>query len=195
MKKLFFIGWVFVVTFFAVPVFGKSTAVSVSSFGGSGLSERLAADKDFQDFSLYVYSLFGKLKETKSSHLFKRFVSNAATEADLAILAGNLGYTGKKDFFKSLERLALLKTEVTCKFPELMEGTESINKVIESAALKVVEKIKKPELTTAECWLYWTTGLFACSQYCAYVEDYDTCWWSCSAAMSAAAGMCMLEAD
>jgi hypothetical protein len=167
---------------------------SIIRLSNDHLIERLSEEKDFQEICTSVKFLIEKIKETKTGNNFKAFVLQQATNEDIEVLSAKLLFNNKSDFFSYLRNISKLKANVLKKFPEL-SGHDSRNEIISAAATKVIENQKKPQISTAECWLWWTNGLFACSQMCTFDDDYNSCWWLCSGAISSAAGWCFLEAD
>jgi hypothetical protein len=161
------------------------------------LSERLAAEKDFQDLSISVFSFFEKMQKSESGNLFKNLILRKTTENDAILFANKLGYSTLEELNLFFKNIVALKNHVQQRFPELISGDGDNKKEIESAAIKVLVAKGKPGHTTADCWVAWLAALTACSQYCALQETYyyDDCFWACSASVSSGAGLCFLLAD
>lgn len=160
------------------------------------MSDRLAADKDFQEFSCSINNLVGKIQLSKTGSFFQKYFQHTISDVELSKLLTGLDFTSKEEFSLFLKKILLLKAKVNSKFPEIVND-DSKKAAIEAAARKVILNLVKPNHTTGDCWVAWLAALSACSQYCAMQEvyTYDSCMWECTGIVSGPAGLCFLMAD
>jgi len=159
------------------------------------LTDRLVADKDFQELSISAYHLISKVQNTRSGVIFQKYFQKTITDAELIQLLKSIGYGSKDEFTSELKKMYLHKIELIRRFAEL---TITDNKgAIESAAKRVVEIAAKPNPhTISECWLLYLTMLTACSQGCEiYAENWENCMMDCTIYVSSIVSTCFLLAD
>lgn len=139
MRKLLSIGGVLILLSFLVTT---ANAKSLPSFSltlspTNDLSDRLAADKDFQDFALGVYNLVAKIQRTKTSTLFANYLNRTiSTEEKIIFLENWLSNrAGVNILFVNNNNH---KTAFNTKFPALHKIDDS--KIVLVEAFKIVVK-------------------------------------------------------
>lgn len=196
MKKLLTIGGVLLIlSFLALTANAKSHPVKSTSPFTNDLSDRLAADKDFQEFSYSIYQLVGKLQATKTGIIFQKYFQHSISDVELSTLLSSLNFSSKDEFTMFIRKTILLKSEIVCKFPELANSNNKL--FVESAAKKTSANFVKPIHTTGDCWVLFLSALSACTQGCAiyYPSDWEACIDWCYGSVIAGSGLCFLLAD
>jgi hypothetical protein len=160
----------------------------------SDLSEKLAADKDFQEFTLVFYFLTKKIKEANIGTQLVKYFNQSATALEREKIASIFGYNSDEKFRVFLLNTALRGVELGKKFPELKEyekNKQSITQAGHMALSVTLKTFRDP----AACWdMYF--GLIAIwSAYCLTEPDWSTCITNAYAAISAATITCLILAE
>ena len=167
-------------------------AISVSPITND-LSDRLAADKDFQNFTMSVYCFLENIKTSDCAGLFKKYFSKELTIQEKEDFIFRSGFVTEEEFINTCKEIYSQKVAITTKFPELLiPDNESTVKV---AALKVASnKLQNIKLRTLDCWTLFCAGVLACNINCAiyYPDNYYQCWEGCFNVVSASWGLCQL---
>lgn len=195
MRKILYGGGVLILLSFLVTT---ANAKSLPSFSltlspTNDLSDRLAADKDFQEFAIGVYNLIAKIQETKSGNLFVKYFQNSISEEDQLKLLTALGYSTNNEFRSFLKVTYEKNLSVNARFKLL--SIDNAKLAIEQAADKVVKEILKPVHTVADCWLLFVSGMSACFQGCPFSYDPEACYDYCYALVISSSSTCFLFAD
>lgn len=158
------------------------------------MSDRLAADKDFQSFVIFSISLTTKIKETKSAKLFDSYVRNTANNNDAEAFVNSIGYVSKNSFNAALINNYKLKVRLNEKFSELKEFEKNAE-AIRLAVNTVASEKLKPQTTTEQCWDAYFALTSIWSAYCLGVEDWSACILQSYSAISLFTIGCLLIAD
>lgn len=159
------------------------------------LSDRLAADIDFQKFSTGVHDLIVKVKETNSGQLFLEYLHRTISNENKAILLSNLGYFSEESFLSFFIDNNNHKEAVQRKFPELKKF-EITKSDIENAVIKVFRNRNKLLHTDLDCLAAYAALLNACLNGCyLYANDVSLCIEECWLSVSAFYFSCILTAD
>ncbi len=155
-----------VLSFLTTTINAKSLpAFSISLSPTNDLSERLAADKDFQQFSFLIYEFTGKVQATKSGKLLINYFEYKNTTEEASILFSNLGFASSEKFNEYWKKIYQLKLNFQTKFPELI-SLNNPREILEVAAKKVAMNKVFSEISTlptAICWAILAASLGACS--------------------------------
>lgn len=159
------------------------------------LSDRLAADKDFQDFALGVYNLVAKIQRTKTSTLFANYLNRTISTEEKIIFLEKTGYQTEQELISFFVNNNNHKTAFNTKFPALHKIDDS--KIVLVEAFKIVVKnFFKPSHTDLECLAAFAASLNACYSGCyIYANDPFQCTLDCWTAISALYFMCILTAE
>lgn len=198
-------GVLLILSFLTATANAKSIPViSISPSIPNDLSDRLAADKDFQEFSFLIYEFTGKTQATKSGKLLLNYFEQKNSSEETNTLLTNLGYSSQNDFNAFWKKIYRLKSAFQTNFSELA-SMGNAKETLEVAAQKVaVEKefSKKAKLPAAVCWTLLAAELGICSIYVCNAQGLDNCgcpWELCMGVCTAAAitysGICFLFAE
>lgn len=169
--------------------------ISISPSIPNDLSDRLAADKDFQEFSFLIYEFTGKTQATNSGKLLLNYFEQKNSSEETNSLLTNLGYSSQNDFNAFWKKIYRLKSAFQTNFSELT-NMGNAKEILEVAAQKVaVEKefSKKAKYPASWCWAAWVAQMATCNLVCA--GEPESCWLACYAFASSGAGLCFLFAD
>lgn len=87
--------------------------------GTSDLSERLAADKNFQFYAISTYDFILNVKEKKSGKLLLKYLEQSISSEEKDLLLSALSYESENTFRLFLINSYNLKIKLDEKFPEL----------------------------------------------------------------------------
>jgi hypothetical protein len=197
MRKLLSIrgGVLLVLTFLTTNVKAKNLpSLSSSYLVANDLSDRLAADKDFQAYAIATYEFIVKTRETKTGNLLVKYFNQSANLVEKATLATILGYNSEESLKSFLINVYKLKTNLNEKFPELQEFTK-YQLQIRIARSKAAISVLKPQHTTEDCWDLFYTISTLCSTTCLAAPDWSTCWIDCFAGLGGLTILCLITAD
>jgi hypothetical protein len=153
MKKLVFIGLLLIAPPLVSNLSARTNYLRILH-ASNDLSERLAADKDFQDYVFFSYELTGKVLATQSAKLFKKVFDKIASKDEESKLLNNLGFDDRNELNRYLYTNLLKANSFYNKFSELRSLTNS-SEIILSAARKVVTDNKletKVVYRPLTCW-------------------------------------------
>lgn len=192
-------GVLLILSFFASTANAKSLPLVSSTshiFSTNDLSDRLAADKDFQDYSIAIYKMVNEVQKTKSGKLFTNYFDKKTSEEEKNTLSSIIGFSSNEEFVLYLKKINSHKLLIVQKFPELLSIPNN-QEVIETASKKVVKTVLKPNPhTTGDCWAFFSASLLACTQGCEFSQmGYEYCLSWCYSVVSAAALTCFELAD
>lgn len=163
------------------------------------LVERLAADKDFQEFSVFSIHLFAKLKSTNLIDLFKEVkkmgsLEKVATKEYLL----KTGFNSVQEIRNSFSKLGSYLQNIRTKFPELIDGPNKEIILIKALEILKESKFYGETITTKAVFpVEWCWSLYViCSMNC-FIE-YSCCFEllaACESACSSGMGLCSLFAD
>lgn len=193
-------GVLVILSFFVTIVNAKPatlTAISITS-PTSDLSDRLAADKDFQDFAFMIYEFSARTQSTKSGKLVLNYFEHKITDEETKTMLGNLGFVSQTDFNAFWKKIYELKLSFQKEFPELV-NLENAKEIVETAAQKVaLEKdfSKLSKYPTSYCWEALAAQLSFCMiVVCNGASDWENCMAACTAIAITGSGLCFLLAD
>ena len=171
----------------------------------NNLSDRLAADKDFQEFSFLIYDFTGKVQATKSGRLVLNYFEHKITADESNTLFRKLGFASKEEFTEYWKKIYQLKENFQAKFTELINLSDA-KAIVECASQKVAaekEFFKLVKYPVDYCWYALVALLTGCQQavcnpafhtnnpYFSYNNCMDVC---IAFAITGSAG-CFLFAD
>lgn len=151
------------------------------------ISDRLAADENFQSFVTGMHAFTSKIKTNETVNLFQLITEQKATEQQKEEFANGIG-------MKYYEEVtAELKTVFTYKagFQKTFEK-EIITK--DEMKISVSSVLLNRKINPSDCWTIWLAQMAACAFLCNF--EYDSpCYYSCFAIASGESGLCFLLAD
>ena len=192
-------GVLLILSFLASTANAKSLPLVSSTshtFFTNDLSDRLAADKDFQDYSIAIFKMVTEVQKTKSGKLFTKYFDKNTSEEEKTTLSSIIGFSSNEEFVLYLKKINSHKLSITQKFPELLT-IETNQEIIESASKEIVKTVLKPNPhTTSDCWLLFSSFLLTCNEACPFDGmDYETCLSWCYGSAAATAFICFETAD
>ncbi|MEQ1675474.1 MAG: hypothetical protein ABL876_02160 [Chitinophagaceae bacterium] len=158
------------------------------------LSDRLAADKDFQAYSIYTYEFIVKVRETKTGNLLVKYFNQTANAVEKETLAFALGYHSEEGVKSFLINAYKLKNDLNQKFPELREF-EKYQADIRTARSKVAISVLRPHHTAEDCWDLFFAISTLCSTTCLTATEWSSCWIDCYAGLGGVITVCLIAAD
>ena len=149
MKKSLTIGGgvLLILSFLTATANAKSLpAISLPQSITNDLSDQLASDKDFQEFSFLLYDLTGKIQATKSGRLLLNYFEHKNTAVESNSLFAKLEFSSEKKFRAFWNKAFMLKTSFQEKYADLFKLSDA-KMTIEIAAQKVsIEKYHRLNL-------------------------------------------------
>ncbi len=162
------------------------------------MSDRLAADKDFQQFAFLTYELIGKVQESKSEKLLQAVLENRNSEQEAQTLLANLGFSTIVEFKNYWQNVYQLRYNFRTKFSEDFNNVD-VKATIEQAVKKISPNqlfLKAKKLPAYVCWGVFTATLAGCQIiWCNGSEDWYSCMSSCAALATSEMSLCYLFAD
>ncbi len=203
MKKLLTKGAALVLFSFLTVVSNAKnySAISISSLITNDLSDRLAADKDFQEFSFLIYDFTAKVRTTKSGELVLNYFGKKTTEEESKTMLDKLGFFSKSEFQNYWKKIYQLKASFQSKFTELHDLPD-VSEIVKIAAQRVAlekgfyKNSNSAKLPASVCWLNLVVETNNCTLiWCYNAEDWEGCMAACVALSIASSGICFLFAD
>ena len=187
-------GALILLSLLGIPAQAKNTSpIHHTNPGHADLSDRLVANKHFQELSFLVYSLTGKLQKSKSTGIFQKYFLKTITDVETAQLLRSLELSSKEELNNLLRSIFLAKTRLQIDFPELTHSSDAgIAVKLACAKISKGEKFANPAEFNPSCWDTFLLSLSACNLGCLSEPDYWACYDPCFAMASAFWGICQL---
>ena len=192
MKKLLTGGVLLILSFLTATANAKSLpSISITPITND-LSDRLAADKDFQEFTVAMYQFLNKIQSMELGNLLTKYCRQTASKEEKITLATSIGFNSDETFRAFLVNLYIQGASLNEKFPELKEFTK-YESSIRLAARNVV--YSKLTVTVEECWDAFFALTAIWSLYCQQAPDWSTCTIQSFALISAFTIGCLIGAQ
>ncbi len=151
------------------------------------ISDRLAADENFQTFVTGMHAFTSKIKTNETVNLFQLIAEQKATPQQKEEFAKGIGM---KSF---AEVTAELKTVFTYKAG--FQKTFEKDKIdLENYKNSVKKTAEFKRIKTSDCWTTFLALMSACTLACANSSDSE-CYFTCMIPASSWFGSCFLIAD
>lgn len=137
------------------------------------LVDRLAADKDFQELTLFTYNLSKSLSDKNTIALFRKYLKSNLNSTEESKLLNAFGFSKIDELTNFLANYQGLLSKSQKKFPEILN--EQNRQDLGEAALKVMSDKKYFTITLGDCWVILLASMSMCAAEYGGTSDYWLC--------------------
>lgn len=163
------------------------------------MSERLAADENFQEFAIHSVQLLAKIQSVKRINFFREIASKGSLEAVATTrFLTESGFESVQSIRDGFSYVAVLFNKISSSFPEIANNSIKDYEFVNAFQLlqknqKIEERLKvNGKIPAAICWAIYVVCTANC--FMQFGDNFEL-YVECMAACSSAVGLCYLFAD